>query len=182
MLFTHSLEGSNRPLDFIVELFESIGLPLGAIVVDEFWLFVSFLWITSWLLRKSVSGLTVSHSMDFEIKIWRATFPWNLIYWVLVRSFCPSMMRYSCSFVFRISQFASSSESLLWAYWALTLTSPGHVTPASLALPGQVLAWCCLQNAWIGFLLALFLISSSASIVLIKCLIGSGSCCFIYNA
>ena len=158
MLFTHSLEGSNRPLDFIVELFESIGLPLGAIVVDEVWLFlfllVSFLWITSWLLRKSVSGLALSHSMDFEIKIWRATFSWNLIYWVLVRSFCPSVMWYSCSFVFRISQFTSSSKSLLWAYWALTLTSPRHVAPASLALPGQVLAWCCLQNAWIGLLLA----------------------------
>jgi len=180
MLFTHFLEGSNWPLDFIIELFEGIGLSLRAIIVDEIWLFVSFLWITSWLLWKFLPGLTMTNSMNFEIKIWRATFPWNVIYRVLIRRLGPPMT-WCCSFVFLISQFASILDSLLWAYRALTMTSPGHITLASLALPGQVLAWCRLQNAWIGFLLTITLVLASTSIVLIECLIIGGCCCFVYN-
>lgn len=181
MLLTHFLEGSNWPLDFVIELFEGVGLSLRAIIVDEIWLFVSFLWITSWLLWKLLSGLTLSNSMDFEIKIWWAAFPWTCTSRVLIRRSGPAMMWCFHSFIFRISQSTSGLNSLLRAYRALTVTPPGHVTSASLTLPGQVLAWCRLQNAWIGFLLALTLILTSAAVVLIKCLVIGGSCCFVYN-
>lgn len=196
MLFAHLLEGSNWPLDFIIELFEGVGLSLRAIIIDEIGLFVSFLWITSWLLWKFQSGLTLSNSMNFKIKIWWATFPWNLIYRALVGSFSSNMLcdlwmwdfniyYFSSSFVFRIDQLPSSFDSLLGAHWALAMTSPGHITFASLTLPSQVLARCRLQNTLISFRIALtwilILISTCASIMLIKSLIIGGSCCFVYN-